>query len=504
MDVNIESMKEEERRWFANAIAGMICADGVIANEEMAYLKEAISFLGDTQEINELVRKVKKKQEFTLPNLVTDVQLGFTMLKHVAGLSISDGQLANKEMDFFKEMGKKIGFPKEILERILKAAQQRTESDNPIAHIVGNEAECEVVVIDLTLRDCTFRCDRQLTPSSKISLRVKNKQDGTYFEPLSALVIGNSVSKADSKSYVIKTKFQQAVVSEHGVHQTMDPEKYMAPKKEKKLESKNNSLMGKYVDCFVCGHQEIPAWVMRSRSMLTKQNIFGVSSYTKPVQGQDFIDYNIAQITVCPSCCFSSGEIHYFSSMINKECPFRLEPFKKIWLKDKDERLKRYQQNSEGFASENRTFEQGLLSYDFAVEAYKALIEVTVEGHDAHRKLVSYYMIMSEMAMSSGQRETAEKLLDDAVGVLTPIFEDLDHVPILRSAKLLALIHLYFRRNAEAGKYLRFFSSYDRDGKFAPGTDQYKEKIVNKQKVDDAFSERDSYAKENLKSFYIE
>ena len=49
---NTEAMSIEEKIWFARAIAGMIVADGRVDDSELEFLKEAISFLEDRDQVN--------------------------------------------------------------------------------------------------------------------------------------------------------------------------------------------------------------------------------------------------------------------------------------------------------------------------------------------------------------------------------------------------------------------------------------------------------------------
>jgi len=51
---NLEEMSGEEKTWFANSIAAMVVADGHADKSEMVFLREAINFLDDKDEIDKL------------------------------------------------------------------------------------------------------------------------------------------------------------------------------------------------------------------------------------------------------------------------------------------------------------------------------------------------------------------------------------------------------------------------------------------------------------------
>ena len=54
---NTEAMSIEEKIWFARAIAGMIVADGRVDDSELEFLKEAISFLEDRDQVNGIMAR---------------------------------------------------------------------------------------------------------------------------------------------------------------------------------------------------------------------------------------------------------------------------------------------------------------------------------------------------------------------------------------------------------------------------------------------------------------
>ena len=51
---DVEHMSSIEKNWFASSIAGMIVADGRADNTELEFLKEAINFLDNKDEISKI------------------------------------------------------------------------------------------------------------------------------------------------------------------------------------------------------------------------------------------------------------------------------------------------------------------------------------------------------------------------------------------------------------------------------------------------------------------
>lgn len=113
MDINtdfVQTLPPDAKKWLAHAIAGMICADGVVDKSEMEYLREAINFLENVDEINVLVEIVKKKEKPVLQILKIDRKPAFQLLSHLARLSIVDGHLSQPEVEFLKYAGSRLGF----------------------------------------------------------------------------------------------------------------------------------------------------------------------------------------------------------------------------------------------------------------------------------------------------------------------------------------------------------------------------------------------------------
>ena len=57
---DVEHMSSEEKIWFASSIAGMIVADGRADQTELEFLKEAINFLDNKEEISQIMAIIKK------------------------------------------------------------------------------------------------------------------------------------------------------------------------------------------------------------------------------------------------------------------------------------------------------------------------------------------------------------------------------------------------------------------------------------------------------------
>ncbi len=97
------------KTWFANAIVGMISADGAVTDDEVSFLREAIDFMDNVDDINRIVEMVKNRETPPLQNTNVDMPIARAMLFYIADIAVIDGSLSQREVDYFKYIGKKIG-----------------------------------------------------------------------------------------------------------------------------------------------------------------------------------------------------------------------------------------------------------------------------------------------------------------------------------------------------------------------------------------------------------
>ena len=113
---NIDEMTSEQKLWFASAIAGMVGADGHAEKEELNYLKQAINFLDSKEDIDKIIAMVKDLERGVHPKLdkiALDHKQAFFILKYLAQILLSDTNLSPKEVKFFLQVGRLVGYTTE-------------------------------------------------------------------------------------------------------------------------------------------------------------------------------------------------------------------------------------------------------------------------------------------------------------------------------------------------------------------------------------------------------
>lgn len=499
---NVEAMSSEVKSWFAKTIVGMICADGHVDNTELEFLRTAIEFLESKDEINELMTSVKTKKIPQLTPIKMDSKQAFVILKYLANLTIVDGKITESEVKYFQLVGKVLGFPRDLLDKIWKTARKQMETTKPRATLDVGNTNMEVPLWETSGKKCTFRMNRALAPRSRVSLQLvsgEQGEDAKTYDPIIARVASVHQDKWDSHSFMVRADFHSAPNESNGFIQLAHPERYAQPFKTR-LKTKNTALVGKEVQCYVCGHSNIPFYMIRPRSMITKPNIFGIPIYLKPAGNTDFCDYNLLQVTVCPNCFFASNSVDYFRSAADSSCPFDREQFRERW-KEKTPVLKKTAQDQlEGLFSEERNAAQAILAYDFASQAHELLIEIG-DKHEQLRKVASLRVTQAELLMNEGDRNAAEDNLRKVSQSLENIFEELGGEAIIRAALLIFLIKLYFK-DAEMGKYMKFLDTYDDETKVPPGSQEHKVLQAALTSMRKAFEARNEYTHDKVESFH--
>lgn len=119
----INQLSPVQKKWFATAITGAITSDGQVDEEEMDYLRTAICFLEDVDDINIMVTMAKKREIPKLGQLKQlPRQVAFQMALTLARVVGVTGKLSSSEKTYLKSTLRKLGFNAFICEHMTKFA----------------------------------------------------------------------------------------------------------------------------------------------------------------------------------------------------------------------------------------------------------------------------------------------------------------------------------------------------------------------------------------------
>ncbi|MBF0277203.1 MAG: TerB family tellurite resistance protein [SAR324 cluster bacterium] len=436
----IQSLSSENLSWFVDAIQGMILADRRVDEHELSFLREIISLLSDKEQAERLVAMIRERKQAELDYAgQMNRDIAFDILTILVKVALADSKLSSAEAVFFKQACRRLGYDNAFSRDMLVWAQKKLELESEYKRLK---------TVSGAIKD-NFKRGPQTVLDAKQDLLDKGKR-----------------------------------------------------MEEKTLTAKNSSLRGKYVDCLVCKQPEIPFWILRKKSMRTQANIFGVSVYTSPVGDKDFCDYNLMQVAVCPKCCFASNDIHYFKGDDEMAEGFEPEKFAKEWLTTLPVRQKKRPDDLKSLNAEERSVEMSILSYDYAIMTFELLHKMDKQ-HESQLKIVGLQMIQAELLMNAGKRDAAEANLKKSAESLDSVFSYLEGESIFRSAALLCLIKMYFKDYAAVGQYMGFLKNYSSKEELDKTSMEYKVFTIANNRVDAAYSERESYGFDKLKSFHL-
>jgi hypothetical protein len=220
---NLEEMSATEKTWFAHSIAGMVVADGHSDQTEMNFLREAINFLDDKEEINNIMTVIKAGKIPEMSPLDIDPKQAFLMLKYLAQLMVVDFDLDTKEISFFLLSGKLLGFNNNILTKLWKSARSLLEKDLPQGFIESANLELKASLLKINDTGFSFRLGKAMMPKTKIRLKVIKpfqtdhplEGDDAYWDVINCRMLKQSPVKFDEGWYMIRASFEQKLGDHH-------------------------------------------------------------------------------------------------------------------------------------------------------------------------------------------------------------------------------------------------------------------------------------------------
>jgi len=512
---NLEEMSEAEKTWFAHSIAGMVVADGHTDQSEMNFLREAINFLHDKEEISNIMTVIKEGKIPEMGPLDIDPKQAFLMLKYLAQLMVADADLATKEISFFLLSGKLLGFNNEILTKFWKSARALLEKDLPQGIIETANLKVKVSLMKIDDTGFTFRLGKALMPKVKIRLKVCKpfqsehplQGDDAFWEVISCQMLKQVPVKFDEGRYLVRATFEQKLADYHGILQVIHPENYAVVSDGGFFKADKNSLLGSYVRCYVCDNPEIKFFVLHSKSMIIEQNIFGVPSYIRSAGKLEYCDFNLIQVASCSKCGFSSNDKEHFKRLKTDEPTFSVEKFSASWDEKISPLLEKAQESADQYYAEDRDATLGMLSYELAIATFEQLASISPDVQkkaQVLRKQSSMLLTLSELQMENKERDAAETNLNKVVDLWVPIFENLKGTVMINVCLLLFQIKIYFNDLQSAAQYMKFMDNYDPDGKLVEGTDEYKQLKLGAAKLKATFDDREILTKEKMKHFHLD
>ncbi len=135
--LQLDSMDEKQKYWFAVAICTAITADGNIAPEEILFMERALSFLNSEDQINTLVKAVKDQN---LPQLErfpgADRDQAAKIFLELVLVVCADDVLGVREIDFLLRAGGRLGFGREYTRILIRWGAEGIVRQRKMHHLI--------------------------------------------------------------------------------------------------------------------------------------------------------------------------------------------------------------------------------------------------------------------------------------------------------------------------------------------------------------------------------
>jgi len=379
---------------------------------------------------------------------------------------------------------------------------------------IGSETEW-ITINSLSMTSCVARLTfypKKFQPALLRLFEDKGEEGLFPFQAIKTTIESSSQKSNDPEAYYATIKFKGAIKANQGVIQIMHSYQYPQAEKPKvAITANNSSLRVTPVNCHMCGKKDIPFWALQSRTMVSEQNIFGVPRYTEALSEQQFCNYNLIRVVVCPDCLFASSDSKDFQKQVadgdQPKASFNKGAIIELWNEKLPERKKLLEGKLSGFFGEERSVDQAILSYDLAVITADFIFKADesksprARNYTPPRKAVSNMLFKAQLLMDNDRKQETEKILEEANARLEETFLYLDNEPSIKTGFLLGMLGLYLEDYKKVGHYLNFLRTYNQNDTVEKGTKEYKTLTIYTKKLNEAMQDREEFSKSKLKDF---
>ena len=168
----VQDLDSKQRNWLAEVMVGIITIDGKVDDTELPYLQKAMELVESRELKEKLLSVARLEKKVRVHSIQLDGELAFEMLKLLAGIMIVDGRLLPSEINFFYEVGHRLGLPDKALEKLWKTARREMEDRCPRAVArLGEEARV-IALQQINLERATFRYHRPVVKGAHVEKEI--------------------------------------------------------------------------------------------------------------------------------------------------------------------------------------------------------------------------------------------------------------------------------------------------------------------------------------------
>lgn len=268
----------------------------------------------------------------------------------------------------------------------------------------------------------------------------------------------------------------------------------------------NNSILFRDFECFVCNSkQKFQGFQLKPHTQEPNRNIFGITTYLESLGDNDYIDFNLIKVFVCPNCFFASTDKKLFKRGSSEKTPPFLDDqkFKGLWLKSMDQHRSMMGSNINELGSIKRSPQTALKTYKLSQKSSQLLAKTTRDQSFEWQAITSM-LILAEILMSNGNDKKADEIILQAQESANELFKNASNNLIaIRSARLLFFIALYHNDIRTAGPFVDYIRNLqDQAGSLKPDEAAVLKKVFGE--TQNALKNRSDFKKEKLFGYHLE
>lgn len=239
------------------------------------------------------------------------------------------------------------------------------------------------------------------------------------------------------------------------------------PVKTTKKVKTNASLLTQQIYCQL--HEEkVPfnRYILRTKTVASQPNFFDIIVYKEAIGNNDYVNYNLLDVSVCPYCFFASNYPPYFAKIGDeKEKIFTFKPaIVQAVFKKAEERKKLAGGISAAFFNENRTLEDGITSHELAIRSANALYECdNREFATDILRIGNYHLRIAHLYETAGKRSEVDKHYRAALEIFKQAFTVVEGAALYKTIYQLTAVAIHIDDDRTANQYMSRLKSMTRD-----------------------------------------
>lgn len=363
----IETLSDQAKKWLAHAIAGMAVADDEVDSSELAHLREAIKFLDDKGEIEQLMAEVREHHVADLSPQKMEKHQAFAILKELAQLAVADRVLSSSEEEYLRHACDLLSLPSDVAEKLIDTARKVVHEVIP-AKLTFQKHRYGATCLAIQEKRCLVATKQAIPPHSMILLEIgeQDSKEERYFSAISCRVLTTKPTSGESGNHLLVLAYKERPTLSHGIPHTLHPEQFVDAEPQP-VATRNETLSGIRLTCYVCGNPEVPWWSLEAEDR-SQCNIFGIPRYLEDINIYSGFNYSFYRTGVCPECLFASPvkPAFYLPGSPVQPVPFLTTEFRTKWLSTIVNRKREVKSDVRWVNSDHRNLDEGLFSWKLA------------------------------------------------------------------------------------------------------------------------------------------